>query len=607
MASTIQIKRGTGSAVPSGLADGELAINLDDGKFYFGSASVSVSDFKFDTLTVTELTSSIITSSIIRSSGSNIFGDEATDTHTFVGNITSSGNISSSGNIIANTITAEHITSTDDMTITDDLIVNGNISGSLIIESSLYKVDSINFANVVGGTFQLAAGAGLSQIDIGKSNAATPVFINGSITSSNNISASGHILGDVYFTNNQRSLYNIGGTLNVGDGVGSVTVPQLTASGDISSSGTIFTDTLSSPGNSLSIPSDTVTITAGTAGEANLILEADTDNGDENDNPFMLFKQDGGGVAGMIGLSGDADKWPDGTTLTGVEVNALVIGMTGSAGGSNRQLYLAAGNSASLRVENDADIHIYENLNVAKAITVANTDVVDYDITNANKLTFGRANRDSIFQGTSFTVQTPITASSDISASGTVYTNKIDFNPANVYDYIEHNSTFGITVKTNDNKITLLGNVTASGAISASGDIMTSGTIQAGWHGSTTRIKILVSDFIPDDIGRPAMIDDTGSDRWLESHGTGVLFASIPIPTGFKATHVHVYGSGTSAMEVSEMNINSKSVTSKGTGNIGTELDITDVTSSTTNYLFIELAQASGEEVYGGYVTIVAV
>ena len=32
MASTIQIKRGTGSAVPSGLADGELAINLDNGK-----------------------------------------------------------------------------------------------------------------------------------------------------------------------------------------------------------------------------------------------------------------------------------------------------------------------------------------------------------------------------------------------------------------------------------------------------------------------------------------------------------------------------------------------------------------------------------------------
>ena len=138
-------------------------------------------------------------------------------------------------------------------------------------------------------------------------------------------------------------------------------------------------------------------------------------------------------------------------------------------------------------------------------------------------------------------------------------------------------------------------------------DKVVSDNIQAGWHGSTTRIKILVSDFIPDDIGRPAMIDDTGSDRWLESHGSAKLFASLPIPTGFKATHVRIYGSATSALEVSEMDIDSKSVTSKGTGNIGTELDITDVTSTTTNYLLLELAQASGEEVYGGYITIEAV
>ena len=42
MASTIQIKRGTGSAVPSGLADGELAINLDSGQLYFGSCGGGV-------------------------------------------------------------------------------------------------------------------------------------------------------------------------------------------------------------------------------------------------------------------------------------------------------------------------------------------------------------------------------------------------------------------------------------------------------------------------------------------------------------------------------------------------------------------------------------
>ena len=33
-------------------------------------------------------------------------------------------------------------------------------------------------------------------------------------------------------------------------------------------------------------------------------------------------------------------------------------------------------------------------------------------------------------------------------------------------------------------------------------------------------------------------------------------------------------------------------------------LTSTDVTSDTTNYLFLEVSQASGEQVYGGYVTI---
>lgn len=46
------------------------------------------------------VTSSIISSSILFSSGSNIFGDDDSDSHTFNGHITASGNISASGNII---------------------------------------------------------------------------------------------------------------------------------------------------------------------------------------------------------------------------------------------------------------------------------------------------------------------------------------------------------------------------------------------------------------------------------------------------------------------------------------------------------------------------
>ena len=46
MATTIQIKRGTGSAVPSSLAEGELAINLDSGKLFYGSGSSVAQDFE---------------------------------------------------------------------------------------------------------------------------------------------------------------------------------------------------------------------------------------------------------------------------------------------------------------------------------------------------------------------------------------------------------------------------------------------------------------------------------------------------------------------------------------------------------------------------------
>ena len=100
------------------------------------------------------------------------------------------------------------------------------------------------------------------------------------------------------------------------------------------------------------------------------------------------------------------------------------------------------------------------------------------------------------------------------------------------------------------------------------------------------------------------MIDDTTSGRWLESHGTAKMFASVQIPVGFKATHVDVYGDGTSQVTVYEADINSATVTSKGTGNIGTQIDITDVTADATNYILIQLAQASGEKVYGGKLTI---
>ena len=152
-------------------------------------------------------------------------------------------------------------------------------------------------------------------------------------------------------------------------------------------------------------------------------------------------------------------------------------------------------------------------------------------------------------------------------------------------------------------KVKMANNATTTLDLDQNGNLDITGNILPG----ITEVKILPRDFIPDDGGRPAMIDDTGSDRWLKSHSTAKLYANVEIPLGFKATHVHIYGSGTSAMTVYEADVNSKTVTSKGTGNIGTNLNITDVTADSKNYILIELSQTSSEEVYGGIMTIAKV
>lgn len=697
MASTIQIKRGTGSAVPSGLSDGELAINLDSGQLYFGSGSTSINSFRFTNLTADNyIVSSSVTNITTQTlSGSTEFGDDSTDIHNRTGSLNISGTLNLDGNIVGDGAT--------DISGIDKITTTGRISSSFAINASEFIANgrtSVSYStSSLQGTLFSGIPAG-GSILIGKGNQTFPVKIPGSITASNDISASGTIIGSNLSGTNTGD-QNISNLAVTGS---SVLFNDITASGDISSSGTIFTETIKSPTSNLVVSSSTVTITAGTVGDANLILQADTDNNNEADNPFMLFEQDGGAIRSIIGHTGADDEWPDATTLTGGISNNLVIGTTGSAGAA-RGMQFATLNTARMTISSSGEIGIGTNDPNKELEVIGDISSSQYNyaaryytndqlaLNNVNgAITLGYDNTYPINIGKStnpialygdVSASGNISASGDLTLGGTVYldsgdsvffgagtSNEVRLRGSSGTFYLISGSNTGIEINPGQGHIQLDGNITASGNISSSGaiqaaqyavggkgfaiihsdtlrhgydsslvkysygkdsdnehffygditasaNISSSGTItadkvvsdniQAGWHGSTTRIKILVSDFIPDDIGRPAMIDDTGSDRWLESHGTGKLFASIPIPTGFKATHVHIYGSATSAITVYEADINSKTVTSKGTGNIGTEIDITDVTSDTTNYLFLELDQASGEEVYGGYVTIEAV
>ena len=46
------------------------------------------------------------------------------------------------------------------------------------------------------------------------------------------------------------------------------------------------------------ITTGALTVSSGTSGDAILIIESDTDNNDENDNPQLQLKQDGGNTIG---------------------------------------------------------------------------------------------------------------------------------------------------------------------------------------------------------------------------------------------------------------------------------------------------------------------
>ena len=68
-------------------------------------------------------------------------------------------------------------------------------------------------------------------------------------------------------------------------------------------------------------PSGLLHVSSGTSGDATVIIESDTDNNNENDNPQLQFKQDGGVTIAKAGLTGDA-----GTIFTNSLSNAAYFG-----------------------------------------------------------------------------------------------------------------------------------------------------------------------------------------------------------------------------------------------------------------------------------------
>jgi hypothetical protein len=130
-----------------------------------------------------------------------------------------------------------------------------------------------------------------------------------------------------------------------------------------------------------------------------------------------------------------------------------------------------------------------------------------------------------------------------------------------------------------------------------------------GWHGSTSRIKILPRDFIAGAGTAVPIVDSSGNKGGSisinESDGARAI-ATMPIPTGYTATKVMIYATSNIDIIVYECTISADSGTQRATGNTNSEITIA-VDSTTTNYLGIQVTLgtvALAKEIYGGYVTI---
>ena len=139
-----------------------------------------------------------------------------------------------------------------------------------------------------------------------------------------------------------------------------------------------------------------------------------------------------------------------------------------------------------------------------------------------------------------------------------------------------------------------------------------------GWFGSSTLLKVMPCEFMANDDapGRSGfqglyIEDDTSGKLGVRvNHASTEMYVMKAIPTGYKATHVKVYGSTGvfNGVDVYLFRQTTGAIISKGSGDINALLDITDISGSTENNISIKVAPGGTTIlIYGVDITIAAV
>ena len=187
----------SGNISASGTITANSFVGALTGTATLASGLTGTPDIIVGSLTATSITSSIVTSSIIYTEGSNIFGDAIVDTHLFNGHITASGGISSSGTVIANKMaigTGNNNPTDGQLEVHGAIHVEGVGGSSNYLNLSTNASSNNNTKILVRGNQLLIKnnadfGVGSIDLDGQRINLLAPV------TASGNISSSGTIVG----------------------------------------------------------------------------------------------------------------------------------------------------------------------------------------------------------------------------------------------------------------------------------------------------------------------------------------------------------------------------------------------------------------------------
>ena len=477
MASTIILKNGTGSAIPTTLAQGEPAINVDTGLFYYGSGSAGA------VKTFSNFTD--ITASLSASLGGNISasGEVTAASGSFrkginIGMLDNSimrlyraavnqQHISASGKLIFN---SSHFQFTNDapvlgpssfFRVVGDTNIIGNVTSSGNISASgvgthilggpltlatsgdsVLKIMS-NTTNKVehelhgrGNVHSFLCSSSIMNLGIGNNNPTEKLTVSGSISASGNLILEGFISSSTY-----------------------ISTTHITASSNISASGFISASSFSGDGSGLSnVPATNAT---------NVVT---TLNEEEHEDDFISFVD---GTSGNQGVEVSRNL-----VYNPAKQSFQVLGTSGNGHITASGNISASGNviaaeitaSGAIKVEHlhsTDDAQIDDDLTVSGDIN-ANGNIVGDGATQLSGLThitaignmaFGNHGSDShTITGTTSHVG-PITINGHISSSGDISGSNVDAG-GNI-SAVGHITSSG--------RIQTLSHITASGNISSSG------------------------------------------------------------------------------------------------------------------------------------------